>query len=73
MNHTARTETARDLPGKFSGLFRWLTARAPTATVIVTGHPVPYDATALCLGGVQRANRVIVNETIGLLPGSRRR
>lgn len=67
VNAGSRAVIDGELPGQLDGLFAWITARAPSATVVVTGYPVPFNATALCFGAVDRADRATVNETVRLL------
>ncbi len=63
-NENARTAIARELPASLRDLVTWLGTRAPNARLLVTGYPIPYNATATCLLGVSKDDRARVNETI---------
>lgn len=63
-NANARTRVDNLLPGRLSDLLYWIGNRAPNARIVLTGYPLPYNATAACPGAVAAVFRADINSTI---------
>ncbi|WP_433304029.1 SGNH/GDSL hydrolase family protein [Actinoplanes sp. CA-030573] len=64
-NNVARTRIARTLPGALDNTYKAIfDATSGHAKIVITGYPLPFNASVKCSGGLSSSDRSRVNETI---------
>ncbi len=66
-NDESRVNIDSALPAAFTATLDFIRTESPAAKVLITGYPVPYDASTECAGGISKAKRTDINHTIVLL------